>query len=357
MNFIFNTHTKWDEPPRARHQLAKALSKKHRVIFIAANKIGKPKIKYNIKDKNLELIQPFFPLSYKIIKRLPILNELYQNWLFHSINYKDNLIVINFAVNASQIFKYFNKVIYYCNDNFLDKNRAGNFFVSLYFRFTQKNVAKKSNFCVGVSKYIVKQLKNINPKSYQILTAADKKSIDCFYKPKNKRNDKIIVTYVGWIQKINVEWIIELAKNKNYLINLIGPYKNKVRKNLSQHDNIVLVGPMVGDKLQEYLHNCDVTIAPYIAGKDTEEVYTMPNKFWLYIASGKPIVTCQIKNLLKLPEKFVYQSKDKYEFAKKINLAYQENSPELVKERERFIRQNTWEDRAKEIIKLIEKQI
>ena len=36
----------------------------------------------------------------------------------------------------------------------------------------------------------------------------------------------------------------------------------------------------------------------------TEKVYTMTNKFWLYINFGKPIVTCEIKNLYKeIPEK------------------------------------------------------
>ena len=44
MNFLINTITAWDEPPRCRHQVASELAKQHHVVFIERNKSGTPGI-------------------------------------------------------------------------------------------------------------------------------------------------------------------------------------------------------------------------------------------------------------------------------------------------------------------------
>ena len=78
----------------------------------------------------------------------------------------------------------------------------------------------------------------------------------------------------------------------------------------------------------------------------------MPNKFWLYLSFGKPIVTCQIINLADLPDKFVYQSKNEKEFMANIDKALSEDSAEMFKKRIQFIRQNTWDNRVDELLAL-----
>ena len=43
--FLLLTNTDfWDDPPRARHQVAEALSKRYRVYFVCANKMGLPRV-------------------------------------------------------------------------------------------------------------------------------------------------------------------------------------------------------------------------------------------------------------------------------------------------------------------------
>jgi len=353
MKFIFNTQTKWDEPPRARHQLAKALAPKHEIIFVSANKIGQPKIESEIVDDGIKLYQPSFPINHKIVFRIPILNEIYQNWLFKSLSLESNIIVINFVPTATQIFKYYKNIIYYANDNFLDKVRSGNLLISIYYRITQRIVAQRSLICIGVSKFIVNSLKKYNKDSYKILTATDNDLIQSHNTAMFHNTEKINITYVGWMKKINMDWVIELSKKINYSISLIGPFRKHHEEKLSHHNNIKLLGPLSGQALKEYLEKTDVFIAPYIIGLDTEYVYEMPNKFWLYIGSGKPIVTCQIKKILQLPAGFVYQAKNKSDFIKQIDRAYKEDSNETRKQRMEFIKKNTWNNRAEEIVNII----
>ena len=115
---------------------------------------------------------------------------------------------------------------------------------------------------------------------------------------KNFVNNKINAVYVGWLSKINKEWIYELSKQSNINIKLVGPYNQNDYKDPDNIENISLLGEKQGKNLISILKKADVCLAPYKICKDTEEVYTMPNKFWLYLNFGLPIVTCEIKTYL-----------------------------------------------------------
>jgi hypothetical protein len=99
MNFKFlvNTITDWNEPPRARHQLAEALSQDHQVTFVSANRFGFiPAIKTVSVSENLTVIIPHFPVDSRVRYRIPLINKIYQNWLFKRIGKEYNdYIVIN----------------------------------------------------------------------------------------------------------------------------------------------------------------------------------------------------------------------------------------------------------------------
>ena len=51
-NFLINTCTDWREPPRARHQVAHALSVNHHVVFISANRLGFPGLRTLRESEN-----------------------------------------------------------------------------------------------------------------------------------------------------------------------------------------------------------------------------------------------------------------------------------------------------------------
>ena len=132
--FLLITKTYWEEPPRVRHQVAQALAKNHKVIFVAANKFGLPKINTQKISDNYTVIQPYFPLNMKIRYRLPIINEIYQWWLFSKLKRQgQESIVINFDYTANLLYKYFKKYIYYCHDNFVAiSKRLNPGFISRY---------------------------------------------------------------------------------------------------------------------------------------------------------------------------------------------------------------------------------
>ena len=350
MIYLIITRTDWEEPPRARHQLARELAKTHNVIFVSINKNGNPRIQTNSPQKNITLITPYWFLDGKYIYRIPILNEVYQYWLYSKLKKYANCRVINFDPSATLLHKFFDDVVYFCNDDFTNIRRAKSLVTKLYFHLSQRIIAKNARFCTAVSEYLKDQLSLHTDSSHLILTAAEQLNISPKYI--NSNNSTINAVYVGWISKINKEWILSLSQKKNIVIQLIGPYEDNNFKELIEKENIHFLGQKTGEKLANFLEKADVCLAPYIIGRDTEEVYTMPNKFWLYLNYGHPIVTCEIKRLYSLPTGFVYQAKNENEFTNAVIKAHSENSEKKFLERLLFIKKNNWGSRVNQIINL-----
>lgn len=355
MKFLLNTRTAWDEPPRARHQLARALSINHEVVFISRNKSGRPSLDISCPETNITVITPSWFIDGRINMRIPVMNELYQRWLFKKLHDRyQTYKIINFDPTATGLFSRFNDVVYFCNDNFLDTKRSKSFLVSLYWTFKQKRVARKAMFCTGVSKYLQNKLLNYNSRSYLLLTGATSIN-ETGNKLIDRNPEEINIVYVGWLVKLNTDWVRALSGNKQYNIYIVGPYDNNQVNEFRGINNILILGEKTGKELSQYLYNADVCIAPYIHDRDTEEIYTMPNKFWLYLSFGKSIVTCRIRNLTNLPDRFVYQSGNVSEFISNIEKAVSEDSPDIFEQRIRFIRQNTWGKRVDELLGLYKK--
>ena len=348
MKYLFITRTDWNEPPRARHQLARELSKKHTVVFVSINKFGKPTVKKFFPQKNITLLVPNWIFHGKYVHRIPIINELYQFWLYQFLkkHYK-NYCVINFDPSASLIHHYFADVIYFCNDDFINLKRSKSIITKFYFEFTQRIIAKGARFCASVSYYLRDQLSAHTNFSYLILTAAEKTTLAPKY---NKKKSVINVVYVGWLSKINKDWILKLSQKNNVVIKLIGPYDSENFKDLLNKNNIHFFGKKKGKELEIHLQDASVCIAPYITGHDTRHVYTMPNKFWLYLNFGHPIVTCQINRLFPLPENFIYQANSSKDFVNKVIKAHKYNSKSLFFKRLSFIKDNSWENRVNQLL-------
>ena len=351
--YLLITRTDWDEPPRARHQLAAALAKEGRVCFVSLNRFGRPGIRTRRTSEGIEVIEPSWFVGGKYLYRLPIMNELYQLWLLPKLvrRYRGSR-VITFDPSGALIPLFFAEYVYFCNDDFLDLKRSKSLLVRRYFKATQKEVAKKAKHNVGVSKYLVDRLKSYNKSSSLILTGASVVFGNSEYA--EAKPNRLVLIYVGWLSKIDCSWIIEAAKIPGIEIQLVGPYKKQEIAELEELESVKILGVKTGMELHNYLNGADIGLAPYLKGRDTEEVYTVPNKFWLYLSHGLPIVSQEIKNLHQFPDRFVYQAKSAFDFVTKIKMARDQNNPLLYRERLAYIRRNSWQDRAKQIINFFE---
>ena len=235
--YLLITRTDWDEPPRARHQLALALAEKGKVYFVALNRFGLPGIRRRKTSEGIEVVEPSWFFSGKYLYRLPILNELYQLWLLPKlVKMFDGTRVITFDPSGALLPFYFTDYLYFCNDDFLDLKRSKSVIVRQYFAITQKKVARGALHNVGVSKFLVDRLKSYNASSSLVLTGASALNENSPYV--QSQPEKLILIYVGWLSKVNQDWIIEAAKIPGAQIQLVGPYTQKDIVKLTELDSV-----------------------------------------------------------------------------------------------------------------------
>lgn len=357
VRFLINTMTAWDEPPRARHQVTSALAKKFKVVFVASNKIGYPRIEYT-QIENITLVQPYFPINLKIRYRLPLLNESYQIWLFRKLREKyGNTEVINFDFTAYLIHSFFQKVYFYCNDNFTEISRKiNNYFIYKYHVYCERKLASSAQLCIATSSVILDHIKQINPNSHLLLLGGP--NIDEYQtKPvlPGYSEGTINVGLIGFIRNYNisVSLLNDIIEKLDCIITLIGPVESDFIKNIRKKDKVLLKGVLTGHELIKEVNKFDVAIAPYVDKKINEGAF--PNKLLIYLALGKPVVVTELLSLkqISLPEKLVYFAKSNHEFPKVIQDAHKENKAEYAERRIQYSKENTWDIRINKFLELV----
>lgn len=353
-DFIVNTITAWDEPPRARHQFTKAAARKFRMAFVTRNRTGWFRIKTYEGAENTLVVEPYFPVDYRFRYRLPIINEWYQNWLYKRLKKMfPDATVVNFDCTATQLVKYFPRTIYYCNDEFVGNSNIKSKLVDNYLARSERTMASNAMFCVTTSRFLTDKLKRINPNTHEIPLGV---SIDGerVTEPESlKRDDgKIVVGLMGVLneRQYSYESVNLLLDHQRFRLVLIGPVTREYLNKLKHLDPSDVKGMLKGTELTDALLSLDVGLALY----NVENVNPggTPNKVWQYLALGKPAVVSNLPNMkyMKFPEKSVYITKGNGDLIELIEQAYAENTRELMKQRIEFAHQNTWDHRFAEFL-------
>jgi hypothetical protein len=356
MKFLINTITNWYEPPRTRHFVALYLAKKHTVVFVAANHIGMPSLRIDQLIDNLTVITPSFPIDMRIRYRIPILNAIYQNWLFRELSqtYSD-FEVINFDYTATRIFRYFRNVVYYCNDSFFEISKHINPFpIAKYHLHCEALVATRSKFCVSIASKITEHLSVYNPHILEVpLGSPDisEYSITVHNVPSKQKIIKVVLVAV--IKKLNISYnvINLLLADPDISLTLIGPVQRSFLEQISNKDRLTCKGTVYGKELYEEINAYDVAIAPYCTETRNEIFSGTGGKIYHYLSLGKPVVISYMSGLnqMNLQDRLIYVAEKSTDFPALVHRAYEENTEELIQQRIDYARRNTWDKRMEDL--------
>nr|MBI1231319.1 glycosyltransferase [Cytophagales bacterium] len=362
MEFLFITNLIWDTPPKARKQLTQSLIKNYKVSFVVGNKFGTPGLRTTALGPSLDLITPSFPVSRPLRYRTPVMNEIYQKWLFPQLkemfSEKKDLYVLCADFGGYLAPQYFKRLIYFASDDYINNVKVP-FFVKAYTKFTQQRLVSSAYMALATAKTLVDGFRTYNTFSYELpLGAPDvkiQKSPEEILRP---RDGKIKVVLLGYIDKVKtpvslLNKILELGNTELYLI---GPITDTILDDLSPADRIHVLGTQSGEKLFNFLTEMDVAIAPYYM-EDPNSGRT-PNKMWQYLACGKPAVITNLPNVQhwQFPEGTVYKANTEEEFVAEVKQAYHDDSVQLIEKRQLIAKENSWDQRAKLLLELIEKR-
>lgn len=119
---------------------------------------------------------------------------------------------------------------------------------------------------------------------------------------------------------------------------------------LNRLQNVYFLGPKKYNELPSYLKGFDLTMLPNTLNEYTDSMF--PMKFFEYLASGKPVVSVDLKSISDF-YKVCFISKSYKEFSQNISLAMNDT----LKNKEvrlRFASQYTYDSRMKNMIEIVE---
>ncbi|MEO6454218.1 MAG: hypothetical protein ABIN97_09110 [Ginsengibacter sp.] len=351
--FILNTITAWDEPPRSRHQVAKELINYGDVYFITRNIKGKKGFQI-LKHESITYIIPSWYVDYRLRYRLPIVNELYQQFLIKimaTLNLFDG-VIITFDHTAYRLIKKFKRSVYYCSDEHIGNSGINLALLNRYHFFTEKKICSFVSICIASSEYLYQKLLRYNNHTYLLPLGAPVFYIPAVYLKKNSR-DKIKVCYVGFMEsrKTDNKIIMNIITSGEFEFVVVGKINNHYKKLL--YNKAILAGIKKGNELYNIIQESDVCIIPYKLSGINKGV--TPNKYWLYTSIGKPVVSVNIPNITKWPtERGLLYLADRDNFTSVIKKAYAEDSIEKFNNRILYSKENSWEVRIKKFMSLLE---
>lgn len=352
--FLVNTISSWDEPERARHQFTYALACYYPIIFITKNKFGINRFVESKPKENITVIEPHFPVSSKIRYRFPLINEMYQCWLFSRLQkkYGKTIFTVNFDFSATLISRYFANTIYYCNDEFSGNYKYSNVLMDKYIKECEKRVIRSSRFCIATSKYLTEKLKTNNSNTFEIPLGSSVQIPDYNHPQPFKQNEIITAAILGFIneRQISIELINRIIESKKLQLVLIGSVEPSFKNKLSNIQRVKMTGELKGSALWAELTKIDVGLALYNL-KQINPGNTS-NKLWQYLLAGKPVVISDLPNLrdMDFPEKSVYRFSDDNKLLDTILLAVNEDSEKSYFERKDFAKQNSWDVRVNQFL-------
>lgn len=173
--------------------------------------------------------------------------------------------------------------------------------------------------------------------------------------PKDMKDIKRpVIGYFGSLTDSNdiglIRYIAE--KRPHYSIVLIGR-PSPVYEELSEIPNIHLLGRKDYRDIPLYGKYFDVC---FMAWKMTEWIKNCsPLKTREYLAMGKPVVAVPIDELVAVYGDIIAVGRDRDDFLQKIDQSLRNDSAEKRDQRINFIRNDTWENRFRQMVEIMEK--
>jgi glycosyltransferase involved in cell wall biosynthesis len=220
---------------------------------------------------------------------------------------------------------------------------------------------EKADLVTVASQYLYDKL--IEKRRHNIFLVGNGVEVEHFKKaredieiPKDICNvKKPILGYVGTIGEWFDFQLIEIVLNKfpNISIVIVGPIfpeqEMEINRLKKSYHNFYALGKKSYNLLPNFIRAFDACIIPFKINELTRGVN--PNKLYEYLAAGKPVISTALPEVKKY-DGTVYVAENYDEFLSYINKAL--TSTHDLEKFFKIANENTWEEKAKEMVKIIQ---
>jgi hypothetical protein len=363
--------TRWDEPPRMRHQVTRQLMRRFNVLFVEFFPMTRAQDEMRaIEDRLLvctlragAIQMPRWygndPLRHWWV------NRQYAKQIERVVGSLPGRpkLLFNFAYDFPEIMgaSLYELKLYVCNDEFprmwrraTRPNAIKYFYQSRLHQHYENQVARQADRCLATHTPLVEKLSGVNDKTTLFLHG---------HESVVRRNStsvrgaasKIRVAYMGYITySLMPDWLQAVLTTTDIDLFLIGPVGKFDINRFSGHVNLHHVKPLKGAALQAALADMDVLVMPYNPAIPEVHVLTASNKFFQYVAAGRPIVISDMPHYINMPSGVIYRARTVEEFVAQIRRAHAEDCGEYRELRAQIARENTWDKRGDELFSMID---
>jgi hypothetical protein len=367
--------TRWDEPPRMRHQVTRQLMRWFNVLFVEflPSRRQAPSAGYLRRvDERLLIFAPQtrFPVPIHAYANIPpvhwAVNRGYRDRIVETVQSLGSrpVMLFNFVYDFPEIMalSLFSYKIYFCFDEWPRMWRRASkpwgpkfFYQSRLYQHYENQVARRADRCLATHTPLEEKLRRVNPGTSLFLLAHEFNRIASF-RPLVKSRAPIKVGFMGYITyRLMADWLTSVLNEEDIELFLIGPLSKLYLQPFLERKNFTHVPPLVGDSLLDKLAEMDVLIQPYDPRIPENHVQTVSNKFFQYVAAGRPVVISDMPHYLEMPKGVLYRAKTAGEFINAIRQAHAEDCPEFVETRLRIARENTWDKRGDSLYSMIQR--
>lgn len=159
------------------------------------------------------------------------------------------------------------------------------------------------------------------------------------------QGEKTLLFYGSlWGSWLNWDLLIDVAKNCNCSINIIGDDKKLSVDKTTLPNNIYLLGLKKQKELPAYLYYSDILLLPF--KNDEIGKYVSPLKIFEYLAMNKPVLSTRLEEVSEYPNVFTADTSDEW-----INFV---NNPPPYYVNDKFTLQNNWYSRCATMLTRLE---
>ncbi len=362
--------TRWDEPPRMRHQVTRQLLRWFNVLFVEFFPCTQTDDEVRTADDRLLVYAPQ-------VGPVPPVRWYANNPLAHARanrRYAGRIedlaatlpgepkVLVNFAYDFPEIMgsRLFQHRSYICNDEFPRMWRSARrpplakfLFQSRLWQHYENAVARHADLCLASHAPLRDKLRRVNPNTTLFLHGHEF-AASVGPTPPRPTDPRVRVAYMGFVTyNLLLDWLRFALDQPDMDLFLIGPIGKFEIREFSSRANFHHVRPLAGAALREVMAGMDVLVMPYNPAIPEVQVQTVSNKFFQYVAAGRPVVISDMPHYIEMPPGVIYRAKTAEDFVAQVRRAHAEDCDAYRELRAQIARENTWDRRGEQLLATI----
>jgi len=305
------TKTKWNEPPRIRHQVARLLRDNgHQVIFFEKHHYKFwSQYQYHLEDITFHNIPELFHHQFRPFKWMVNLNYKFLSDKIIKLGLVNNIdLIVNFNYDYGFLRKLFpeTKIITIINDDFEIMARP---WMKRNASLQLRETCEGSDVTLAVSFPLLEKLNLISDNASLFLPWADDE-----YRSPKKNMKRNVVLYWGFIDKL-MQWdLLEDLLYSGVRIRFVGPIAGNCKKKMESFRNYEGFEYFPACQLQDLnLDDVSCSILPYSMCEWNFSI-TVNNRAFRLLSHGIPLVYTALPSLIKTEIDVIYPCRNFDEF-------------------------------------------